>query len=77
MAGLSSAVISEEMTMTCDEFKQAGQAFQLRITGKTRGWPGTIAHQIGKSVRTVHRYADGDTEIPALVAEKMQRLIEE
>ena len=60
--------------MTAEEFKKAGEAFQLRITGKTRGWPGTIAHQLGKSLRTVRRYADGDVEIPALVAEKMEKL---
>ena len=60
--------------MTAKEFKKAGQAFQERITGKKRGWSGTIAHQIGKSVRTVRRYADGDFEIPALVAEKMESL---
>ena len=63
--------------MTAKEFKTAGEAFQLRITGKTRGWPGTIAHQIGKSLRTVRRYADGDIEIPVLVAEKMNRLAQE
>ena len=63
--------------MTAKEFTEAGQAFQLRITGKTRGWPGTIAHQIGKSLRTVRRYADGDVEIPALVAEKMESLTKE
>ena len=63
--------------MTAKEFTEAGRAFQLRITGKTRGWPGTIAHQIGKSLRTVRRYADGDIEVPALVAEKMGSLIKE
>ena len=63
--------------MTAEEFKEAGEAFQLRITGKTRGWPGTIAHQIGKSLRTVRRYGDGDIGIPALVAEKMERLAKE
>ena len=63
--------------MASKEFKEAGQAFQERITGKTRGWPGTIAHQIGKSVRTVRRYADGDIEIPQLVVEKMERLARE
>ena len=60
--------------MTAEEFKAAGEAFQLRITGKTRGWHETIAHQIGKSRRTVWRYADGDTEIPDDVAEKMGKL---
>ena len=60
--------------MTAKEFKEAGEAFQERITGKTWGWPGTIAHQLGKSVRTVRRYADGDIKIPALVAEKMDSL---
>ena len=60
--------------MTSEEFKEAGQAFQLRITGKTWGWQSTIAHQISRSVRTVNRYANGQAVIPALVAEKMESL---
>ena len=67
-------MIREDMTMKSDEFKEAGQAFQLRITGKTWGWQSTIAHQIGRSVRTVNRYANGQAMIPALVAEKMESL---
>ena len=60
--------------MTAKEFKEAGEAFQERITGKTWGWPGTIAHQLGKSVRTVRRYVAGSSEIPDDVAATMRKL---
>ena len=63
--------------MTSEEFKEAGQAFQLRITGKTWGWQSTIAHQIGRSVRTVNRYANGNSEIPEPVARLIGRLLNE
>ncbi len=63
--------------MTAEEFKEAGQAFQLRITGKTWGWQSTVAHQIIRSARTVRRYADGSSEIPEAVAQKMLQLSEQ
>ena len=49
--------------MTSKEFTEAGQAFQLRITGKTWGWQTTIAHQIGRAARTVDRYADRESVV--------------
>ena len=63
--------------MTPKEFTEAGQAFQLQITGKTWGWQSTVAHQIGRSVRTVNRYANGKTEIPEPVARLIGRLLNE
>jgi len=63
--------------MTSKEFTEAGQAFQLRITGKTWGWQTTIAHQIGRSARTVNRYANGDSAIPEPVARLIGRLLNE
>ena len=63
--------------MTSKKFKEAGQAFQLRITGKTWGWQSTIAHQVIRSVRTVRRYADGSSKIPESVAQKVRLLTEQ
>ena len=63
--------------MTSEEFKKAGQAFQLRITGKTWGWQYTIAHQIVRSVRTVRRYAAGKSKIPEPVAQRVRQLAEQ
>ncbi len=60
--------------MTAEEFIKAGEAFQERITGKIWGWQSTIAHQIGKSGRTVRRYAAGSSKIPDDVAKKMGKL---
>ena len=71
------AVIREDTTMTSEEFKKAGQAFQLRLTGKTHGWQTTIAHQIIRSTRTVRRYADGSSEIPEPVAQRVRQLAEQ
>ena len=63
--------------MTSKEFTEAGQAFQLRITGKQWGWQPTLAHQIDRSLRTVIRYADGSSKIPEAVAQKVRLLTEQ
>jgi DNA-binding transcriptional regulator YiaG len=54
--------------MTPDEFKSA----RLSI-GLTQIKLGQI--HLGKSLRTVRRYEQGQVEIPALVAEKMAELV--
>ncbi len=63
--------------MTSKEFTEAGQAFQLRLTGKTWGWQSTLAFKIEMSVRTVNRYANGKAEIPKRVALAVKLLTEQ
>ena len=63
---------SEQMPR--EEFTKLGEAIQCRFTGKSRGWQSTLAFQLGLSVRTIRRYAAGDSKIPEPVARLLASL---
>ena len=60
--------------MTAAEFTKLGEGIQRRFTGKSRGWQSTLAFQLGLSVRTIRRYAAGDSKIPEPVARLLASL---